>query len=114
MVVLNPGVQVESVIATSLSGHLSCTITNAQGQLVVASSSDGMLATCKVGRGVGRGVARGGLAQPELTHPLVVRLLQPVEERPQLTKATRPGHHQVDQLVVVGQHKLGLSDRLAK
>ncbi|MCV6973426.1 hypothetical protein H7J11_02885 [Mycobacterium bourgelatii] len=46
VVVLNPGVQVESVIATSLSGHLSCTITNAQGQLVVASSSDGMLATC--------------------------------------------------------------------
>lgn len=45
-VVLNPGVQVESVIATSLGGHLSCTITNAQGQLVVASNSDGMLATC--------------------------------------------------------------------
>lgn len=47
VVVLNPGVQVESVIATSLGGgHLSCTIVNAQGQLVVASTNPGMLATC--------------------------------------------------------------------
>ncbi|MCV7197570.1 hypothetical protein [Mycobacterium angelicum] len=46
VVVLNPGVQTESVIATSLHGHLNCAIVNAQGQLVKASTSDGMMATC--------------------------------------------------------------------
>ena len=46
VVVLNPGVQTQSVIATSLGGHLSCSIVNASGQLVVASNSSGMLATC--------------------------------------------------------------------
>ncbi|WP_139828907.1 hypothetical protein [Mycobacterium riyadhense] len=46
VVVLNPGVQTESVIATSLRGRLNCAIVNAQGQLVVASTSYGIIATC--------------------------------------------------------------------
>ncbi|SOJ53846.1 putative transport accessory protein MmpS3 [Mycobacterium simulans] len=46
VVVLNPGVQTESVIATSLRGRLNCAIVNAQGQLVVASTNNGIIATC--------------------------------------------------------------------
>lgn len=46
VVVLNPGVQTESVIATSLYGHLNCSIVNAQGQLVKAATDSGMIATC--------------------------------------------------------------------
>jgi hypothetical protein len=46
MVVLNPGVQTQSVIATSLYGHLNCAIVNAAGQAVVAKSNPGVIATC--------------------------------------------------------------------
>jgi hypothetical protein len=46
MVVLNPGVQTESVIATSLRGGLSCAIVNAAGQPVVAKANNGVIATC--------------------------------------------------------------------
>lgn len=46
MVVLNPGVQTESVIATSIYGQLNCSIVNAQGQLVKASMTNSALATC--------------------------------------------------------------------
>lgn len=44
--VLNPGVQLTSVVATSLGGHLNCMITNAEGQTVIASSNNAMIATC--------------------------------------------------------------------
>ncbi|MHA7649036.1 MmpS family transport accessory protein [Mycobacterium sp. ML4] len=46
VVVLNPGVQTESVIATSIYGQLNCSIVNAQGQLVKASTNNSALATC--------------------------------------------------------------------
>lgn len=45
-VVLNPGVQLKSVIATSLSGRLGCAITNAEGQVIVASANNTFIATC--------------------------------------------------------------------
>jgi Mycobacterium membrane protein len=46
MVVLNPGVQTQSVIATSIYSQLNCTVVNAAGQTVVASAKNGNLATC--------------------------------------------------------------------
>jgi hypothetical protein len=46
MVVLNPGVQTRSVIATSIYSRLSCSIVNAQGQAVVASTNNATIATC--------------------------------------------------------------------
>jgi len=46
MVVLNPGVQTQSVIATSVYGHLNCAIVNAAGQAVVAKNNTGVIATC--------------------------------------------------------------------
>jgi hypothetical protein len=46
MIVLNPGVQTQSVIATSLYGRLNCSIVNAEGQAVVASTNNASLATC--------------------------------------------------------------------
>ncbi|BCI90565.1 hypothetical protein NIIDMKKI_57710 [Mycobacterium kansasii] len=46
MVVLNPGVQTESVVATSIYSRLNCAIVNAQGQPVVASTTNSILATC--------------------------------------------------------------------
>jgi hypothetical protein len=46
MVVLNPGVQTESVIATSLRGRLNCAIVNAAGQPVVAKANSAVIATC--------------------------------------------------------------------
>lgn len=46
MVVLNPGVRTESVVATSLYGRLNCSIVNAQGQPVVASVNNTIIATC--------------------------------------------------------------------
>jgi Mycobacterium membrane protein len=46
MIVLNPGVQTQSVIATSLYGRLNCAIVNAEGQAVVASTNNASLATC--------------------------------------------------------------------
>lgn len=46
MVVLNPGVQTESVIATSLYGRLNCSIVTATGQPVVVSTNNTIIATC--------------------------------------------------------------------
>jgi hypothetical protein len=46
VVVLNPGVQAESVVATSFYSRLNCSIVNAAGQAVVASTNNGNLATC--------------------------------------------------------------------
>lgn len=46
MVVLNPGVQTVSVVATSIYSHLNCAVVNAEGQTVVASTNNGMMATC--------------------------------------------------------------------
>ncbi len=46
MVVLNPGVQTVSVVATSFYGRLNCSVVNAAGQTVVASANNGPLATC--------------------------------------------------------------------
>jgi hypothetical protein len=45
-VVLNPGVQTQSVIATSIYSRLNCSIVNAAGQPVVASATNTMIATC--------------------------------------------------------------------
>nr|WP_232070236.1 MmpS family transport accessory protein [Mycobacterium noviomagense] len=45
-IVLNPGVQTKSVIATSLAGHLNCAINDAAGQTIAASTSNAMIATC--------------------------------------------------------------------
>ena len=46
MIVLNPGVQTVSVVATSFYGRLNCSVVNAAGQTVVASANNGNLATC--------------------------------------------------------------------
>jgi len=46
MVVLNPGVTTQSVVATSIYGRLNCAIVNAEGQIVVASTNNTSLATC--------------------------------------------------------------------
>ena len=46
IVVLNPGVQTQSVIATSIYSRLNCSIVNAAGQPVVASTTNAMIATC--------------------------------------------------------------------
>ena len=45
-VVMNPGTQLRSVVATSLTGHLNCSITDGQGQPVAVSTSSAMIATC--------------------------------------------------------------------
>ena len=45
-VVMNPGVQIRSVVATSLTGHLDCSITDGAGQPVAVSTSNSMIATC--------------------------------------------------------------------
>jgi hypothetical protein len=45
-VVLNPGVQLRSVVATSLTGHLNCSITDGAGDPVAMSASNAMIATC--------------------------------------------------------------------
>ncbi len=45
-VVLNPGVQMRSVVATSLTGHLNCSITDGAGQPIAISMSSAMIATC--------------------------------------------------------------------
>jgi hypothetical protein len=44
--VLNPGVSIESVTATSISGQLNCAITDEAGEVVVAQSDNSMIATC--------------------------------------------------------------------
>jgi hypothetical protein len=46
VIVLNPGVQTRSVVATSIYGRLNCSIVNAEGQTVVASANNTMMATC--------------------------------------------------------------------
>jgi hypothetical protein len=46
MIVLNPGVQNVSVVATSIYSHLDCSVFNAAGQTVVASASNATIATC--------------------------------------------------------------------
>jgi Mycobacterium membrane protein len=46
VVVLNPGVQTESVIATSFYSRLNCSVLNAAGQAVLASANNGNMATC--------------------------------------------------------------------
>jgi hypothetical protein len=45
-VVLNPGVQTESVIATSFYSRLNCGVLNAAGQPVLASANNSTIATC--------------------------------------------------------------------
>ncbi len=45
-VTMNPGVQLRSVVATSLTGHLNCSITDGAGQPVALSTSNSMIATC--------------------------------------------------------------------
>jgi hypothetical protein len=45
-VVMNPGVQIRSVVATGLTGHLNCSITDGAGQPVAISTSSAMIATC--------------------------------------------------------------------
>ena len=45
-VVLNAGVEIRSVIATSLTGHLNCSIADGVGQPVAISTSSAMIATC--------------------------------------------------------------------
>jgi hypothetical protein len=45
-VVMNPGAQIRSVVATSLTGHLNCSITDGAGQPIAMSSSNAMIAAC--------------------------------------------------------------------
>lgn len=45
-VVLNPGVELSSVTATSLAGHLDCIITDASGALIASQNNNSMIATC--------------------------------------------------------------------
>jgi Mycobacterium membrane protein len=45
-VVMNPGAQIRSVVATSLTGHLNCSIIDGAGQPVAMSASNAMIATC--------------------------------------------------------------------
>jgi hypothetical protein len=45
-VVLDPGVNLTSVTATSLMGQLNCSITDASGAAIAAQSSNTMIATC--------------------------------------------------------------------
>jgi len=45
-VVLNPGVQTQSVIATSIYSQLNCSVVNAAGQPLVTSVKNSSLATC--------------------------------------------------------------------
>jgi hypothetical protein len=45
-VVLNPGTGLRSIVATSLTGHLNCSISDGVGQNVAISTSSTMIATC--------------------------------------------------------------------
>lgn len=45
-VTLNPGVELKSVTATSLTGQLSCSITDSAGAVIVAQAASSMLTTC--------------------------------------------------------------------
>jgi hypothetical protein len=46
VIVLNPGVQTVSVVATSFYGRLNCSVVNAAGQPIVTSANNGVMATC--------------------------------------------------------------------
>lgn len=45
-VVLDPGVELKSVTATSVAGQLNCSITDAAGTLITAQNNNTMIATC--------------------------------------------------------------------
>ena len=45
-VVLDPGVELSSVTATSVGGQLNCSITDASGGLIAQQSANSMIATC--------------------------------------------------------------------
>jgi hypothetical protein len=45
-VVLDPGVELSSVTATSVTGQLNCSITDAAGALIAAQNTNSMIATC--------------------------------------------------------------------
>lgn len=45
-VVLDPGVELKSVTATSVAGQLNCSITDAAGTLIAAQNNNSMIATC--------------------------------------------------------------------
>ncbi|MCV7227086.1 hypothetical protein [Mycolicibacterium komossense] len=45
-VVLNPGVEIKSVTATSLLGHLNCAITDSSGAILSVQTNNSMIATC--------------------------------------------------------------------
>jgi hypothetical protein len=45
-VVLNPGVDLSSVTATSMLGQLNCSITDASGATLAAQNNNSMIATC--------------------------------------------------------------------
>jgi hypothetical protein len=45
-VVLNPGVELKSVTATSVMGQLNCSITDANGAVLVQQANNTMIATC--------------------------------------------------------------------
>ena len=45
-VTLDPGVELTSVTATSLTGQLNCSVTDANGATLVAQNSNSMIATC--------------------------------------------------------------------
>ncbi|OMC40252.1 hypothetical protein A5740_24935 [Mycobacterium sp. GA-1841] len=45
-VVLNPGVQLKSVTATSVAGQLNCSITDASGTVLVQQANNTMITTC--------------------------------------------------------------------
>ena len=45
-VVLNPGVELSSVTATSVTGQLNCSITDASGDTLAAQNTNSLIATC--------------------------------------------------------------------
>jgi hypothetical protein len=45
-VTLDPGVELKSVIATSLTGQLNCAVTDSTGATIVAQNTNSMIATC--------------------------------------------------------------------
>lgn len=45
-IVLDPGVELKSVTATSVTGQLNCSIANASGTVVAAQNSNTLIATC--------------------------------------------------------------------
>ena len=45
-VVRNPGVELSSVTATSITGHLNCRITNATGETIAAQTNNTIISTC--------------------------------------------------------------------